>query len=107
MPISSVATNRPDIDDFGILRLGRHWVALSELDEAIMRLLVRSLGSAVGRQDVLTAAWPDGTRSARVLDTHMHRLRNRIAPLGLTIYTVRRRGFMLDLTPSTLEHSDS
>jgi len=107
VPISSVATTRPEIDDFGILRLGRFWVALSELDEVIMRLLLRSLGSAVGRQEVLTAAWPEGTRSARVLDTHMHRLRNRIAPLGLTIYTVRRRGFMLDLSSADPDLSHS
>jgi DNA-binding response OmpR family regulator len=64
-----------------------------------MRLLLRSFPAPVARQEILTTAWPH-REDGRVLDTRMHRLRNRIAPLGLTIHTVRSRGFMLDLTPA-------
>jgi DNA-binding winged helix-turn-helix (wHTH) protein len=98
---------RPELDDFGILRLDRQWVALSELDEVIMRRLLQSFGSPVSRQEILSTTWPGGTRDGKVLDTRMHRLRQRIAPLGLTIHTVRRRGFMLDMTPvdDDLSHS--
>jgi DNA-binding winged helix-turn-helix (wHTH) protein len=100
VPISPAMSTVPALDEFGLLRLGRHWVSLTELDEAIMRLLLRSFRSPVSRKEILTTAWPERRDDGRVLDTRMHRLRNRIAPLGLTIHTVRRRGFMLDFTPA-------
>jgi two-component system OmpR family response regulator len=105
--LADTAIARPSIDEFGVLSVGTSWVALSHIDEAIMRSLLDSFRTTVGRDDVRAAAWPDGSRSGRVLDTHMHRLRNRIAPLGLTIHTVRRRGFVLDFTPADADDTDT
>ena len=90
----------PTIDEFGVLTVGNHWVALSPIDEAIMRRLVESFGTIVPRDAILAAAWDAESRSSRVLDTHMHRLRTRIAPVGLSIHTIRRRGFVLTATAS-------
>jgi DNA-binding response OmpR family regulator len=50
----------------------------------------------VTRDELDVAAWPDGnSQGARALDTRLHRLRNRVAKLGLEIANVRRRGFVL------------
>jgi hypothetical protein len=93
------AVEAPTLDEFGVLTFGDGWVPLSPLEEAIVRRLLDSFGTTVARADLMSAAWPDGGRSPRVLDTKIHRVRNRLAPLGLAIHTVRRRGFVLDARP--------
>jgi DNA-binding response OmpR family regulator len=93
----------PTLDAFGVLTYGNGWVPLSPLEETIVRRLLDSFGTTVARDDLIAEAWPDGGRGPRALDTKIHRLRNRLAPLGLAIHTVRRRGFVLDARPTAEE----
>lgn len=86
----------PEIDDFGLLRHQGSWIALSDRLETIMRALIAAPGRPVTRQELATATWPDGERSSHALDVHIHRLRPRLAGVGLTIRTLRGRGFVLE-----------
>ena len=40
--------------------------------------------------------WPDAERTARAMSAHVFRVRVRIEPIGLTVYTIRGRGVVLD-----------
>jgi len=100
---SAPGEDRPTLDEFGVLTFGDGWVPLSPLEETIVRRLLDSFGTTVARDDLIAEAWPDGGRGPRAIDTKIHRLRNRLAPLGLAIHTVRRRGFVLDARPTTEE----
>jgi two-component system OmpR family response regulator len=85
----------PEIDDDGLLRFRRRWVAVSPVEGALVRALVERYGSVVTRDTLAARAWPDGIPTRNALDVHMLRLRRRIAPLGLEIRTVRSRGYLL------------
>lgn len=85
----------PTIDD-GVLRVGDSWVALAPIEARLIELLLSRFGKVVGRGDLLAHGWPGGDPSRNVLDVHVLRLRRRIEPLGLTIRTVRQRGYVLD-----------
>jgi DNA-binding winged helix-turn-helix (wHTH) protein len=86
-----------------VLTYGNGWVPLPPIEETIVRRLLDSFGTTVSRSDLVAEAWPDGGRGPRALDTKIHRLRNRLAPLGLAIHTVRCRGFVLDARPTAEE----
>ena len=92
-------TVRPEIDDFGLLRHQGSWIALSDRTETIMRALIAARGRALTRHELASATWPDGGRSPHALDVHIHRLRPRLAGVGLAIRTLRGRGFMLEALP--------
>jgi DNA-binding winged helix-turn-helix (wHTH) protein len=94
--LAQVGPPHPTLDEFGVLTHGDAWVGLSPLEESIVRLLLDSFGTTVSRTDLAARAWPDGGRGPRALDTKIHRIRHRLAPLGLAIHTVRRRGFVLE-----------
>ncbi|MEA2590121.1 MAG: two-component system, OmpR family, response regulator [Actinomycetota bacterium] len=95
--LAQAAAPRPTLDEYGVLTHGDGWVGLSPLEESIVRMLLDSFGTTVSRTDLADRAWPDGGRGPRALDTKIHRIRHRLAPLGLAIHTVRRRGFVLGL----------
>ena len=94
-PPSGTVKVRPTLDEFGVLTHDDTWVGLSPLEESIVRPLLDSFGTTVARVELTNRAWPDGGRGPRALDTKIHRIRQRLAPLGLAIHTVRRRGFVL------------
>ncbi len=85
------------IDDFGVLRFGDAWTALTPTQEVIMRMLVERLGGAVGRDELAAATWPGGGPGPHAIDVHIHRLRPRLKEMGLLIHTLRGRGFLLEL----------
>jgi two-component system response regulator TctD len=86
----------PHLDEFGVLRTDDGWTALSPVQEHIVRTLVEHFGEPVARTDLADAAWPDGGRASHTIDIHIHRLRPRLAALGLVIHTLRGRGFLLE-----------
>jgi DNA-binding response OmpR family regulator len=86
----------PTLDEFGVLRTVSGWVALSPLQERIMRLLIDNFGEPVARTDLAATAWPDGDRDRHTIDIHIHRLRPRLAEVGLIVHTLRGRGFLLE-----------
>ena len=84
------------IDDFGVLRHGDAWISLTPTQEVIMRMLVDRFGEAVGRDELAAVTWPDGRSDPHGIDVHVHRLRPRLKEMGLTIHTLRGRGFLLE-----------
>lgn len=86
----------PRIDDDGLLRIGTGWVALPPIEARLAAALLDRLGSVVARDALVRAGWPQGTPNRNVLDVHILRLRRRLEDVGLTIRTVRSRGYLLE-----------
>jgi DNA-binding response OmpR family regulator len=79
----------PMLEDGDILRHRGRWVALSPAERAVICRLLARFDHCVQRGEL------DDVAGDAVLNTRIKRLRRRIAPLGLTIKTVRARGFVL------------
>jgi DNA-binding response OmpR family regulator len=89
---------RPSLDDDGVLRFDALWVALPPIEARLTSALLERYGAVVARGDLAEAGWPTGSPGRNALDVHMLRLRRRLGPLGLTIRTVRSRGYLLERT---------
>jgi DNA-binding response OmpR family regulator len=61
----------------------------------VARVLVASVGRVVSRARLQAALEADGPRGHRALDSVLHRLRRRLAALGIEVRVVRARGFLL------------
>ncbi len=92
---SARADTRPVLDDDGLFRVGDGWVALPPVEHRLARALLDRLGTVVTRDALSQAGWPDGAPGRNALDVHVLRLRRRLAPLDMTIHTVRSRGYLL------------
>lgn len=97
--LASSGGSQPTLDDDGVLRSGGRWVALSPVEQRLVATLLERYGAVVGRQTLSRAGWLEDAPSRNALDVKIFRLRQRIEPLGLTIRTVRGRGYLLE-TPS-------
>ncbi len=85
----------PMIDDDGLFRVGDGWVALPPVEHRLARALLDRIGTVVTREALAQAGWPEGAPGRNALDVHVLRLRRRLAPLSMTIHTVRSRGYLL------------
>lgn len=85
----------PTIDSVGRLYVDRDWVALSPLEARMIEPLLTRFGLVVGRNAIGQSGWPDAPHTRNQIDVHMLRLRRRISPLGLSLRTVRGRGYSL------------
>jgi DNA-binding response OmpR family regulator len=82
--------------DEGVLRVGGHVVVLPPIQARLASALLDRQNAVVSRDTLLRRGWPDGKPKDRnVLDVHVARLRRLIAPTGLQIHTVHRRGYLL------------
>ena len=95
-----VAPERPDLDDDGVLRIGRSWVSLPPVEARLTAALLDRLGAVVSREALARAGWPDGAPGRNALDVHVLRLRRRLGTVGLAIRTVRSRGYLLEAATS-------
>jgi DNA-binding response OmpR family regulator len=86
---------RPVLVDEAVLRNSYGVVMLAIAEAAVIRELLDSDGALVSRKQLERALWPDGPPSTRALDDLIYRLRRRIKPLRLNIFTARGRGFVL------------
>jgi DNA-binding response OmpR family regulator len=84
-----------ELDEFGLLRVDDRWVALSPIQERLMRQFLAEPGAPIARADIAEEIGVAGGSRSRTIDSHILRLRTRIQPLGLTIHTIRGRGFLL------------
>lgn len=87
---------RPEIDTDGVIRLDDDWVSLPPVEARLTSALLDRYGAVVSRDALARAGWPSGAPGRNALDVHVLRLRRRLAPLGLTISTVRSRGYLLE-----------
>jgi two-component system OmpR family response regulator len=70
---------------------------LSATEASLIEALVAQRGTLVGRDELETHIWPNGSPNARSLDNLVYRVRGRLAPLGVAIRSSRTRGFALDV----------
>jgi len=93
---SQHVTETPDLDPDGVLRFSSVWVSLPPVEARLTRALVDKYGAVVGRDALAKAGWPEGAPGRNALDVHVLRLRRRLATVGLSIKTVRSRGYLLE-----------
>ena len=89
-------SDAPDLDADGVLRFAGAWVSLPPVEARLTRALVDRFGAVVGREALAKAGWPDGAPGRNALDVHVLRLRRRLTTVGLSIKTVRSRGYLLE-----------
>jgi DNA-binding response OmpR family regulator len=89
-------SDNPDLDDDGVLRFGGAWVSLPPVEARLTHALVERFGAVVGREALARAGWPEGAPGRNALDVHVLRLRRRLASVGLSIKTVRSRGYLME-----------
>lgn len=87
------------LDAFGVLRRDESWVALPALEAKVTARLLADIGEVVPTAELCHAVWPgrDIPPNYRPLNVLVFRLRRRIAPLEITISTIRSHGFLLDV----------
>ena len=91
----------PQIDDAGVLRFGDRWVSLTPVEARLVGYLLETPGAVFPRQQLIAAGRraeeEKNEEAARnTLDSQVLRLRRRLQPMGLTVRTVRSRGYILD-----------
>ncbi len=84
------------LDEDGLLHQGEEWVALPTIEGRLVTALMHKVGTVVGREILIKAGWPGEAPNRNVLDVHILRLRRRLEPIGLSIRTVRSRGYVLE-----------
>jgi hypothetical protein len=89
-------TDAPDLDRDGVLRFADGWVSLPPVEARLTSALVERFGAVVGRDALAKAGWPEGAPGRNALDVHVLRLRRRLHPVGLSIKTVRSRGYLME-----------
>lgn len=93
------AVSRPVLDGEVLAFRGAR-VALPPIEARLTEALLGRLGAVVSREALAAAGWPEGTPGRNTLDVHVLRLRRRLAVTGLTITTVRSRGYLLGVSDS-------
>lgn len=88
----------PILDDDGVLRFDSLWVALPPVEARLAAQLVERFGTVVSRDALSRAGWPSTPTGRNALDVHILRLRRRIHGIGLSIRTVRSRGYLMERT---------
>jgi hypothetical protein len=101
--LSRRISTKPELDRDGVLRHGTGWAALPPIEARLTEMLLARFDKVVGRAILLHHGWPGEEPNRNVLDVHVLRLRRRIEPLGLTIRTIRKRGYVLCLGPTGSE----
>jgi hypothetical protein len=91
---SAQKPNTPQVGGDGRLVHGGRWVALSQLEETMVALMVESFGEVVPTQELMSSG--DDRLSVNAVRVHIMRLRKRIEPLGLRVRTVHRHGYVLE-----------
>jgi DNA-binding response OmpR family regulator len=85
----------PTIDGHSRFVFRDMWVMISPIEERLARTLAEEFNLIVTEKTLLERGWPEGAPSSNALRVHLHRLRQRIRPLGLELRTVRNQGWVL------------
>lgn len=87
------------VDAGGIVEVDGRRAIVPPIEARILNELGRRPERVVTRTLLAQVVWGSDDRSDRALDSRIHTLRGRIAPLGLTIHTIRGHGFLLAAEP--------
>jgi DNA-binding response OmpR family regulator len=96
-PVDRRAT-LPTLDEFGVLRHGPIWVALSPIEARLIAAFLGCPGEVVSRDTLERAGWPDAVAGVRSVDARIKALRKRVAPLAVIIHTVRGHGYLAEFS---------
>lgn len=91
-----VEPKRPRLDNDGVLTWSDRWVALSPLEVRLASILLEKFATMVSHESLVQVTQGSEDIRRNSLDVQLHRLRRRLAPLGLVIRTVRKRGYVLE-----------
>lgn len=86
--------DRPVLND-RLLRRGGAWVALPPTEALVVGVLLDRYETVVPRAELIAAGWPGESPARNVFDVTLVRLRRRLGGVGLSITTVRQRGYLL------------
>ncbi len=88
------APRKPRLDENGVLTWRDVWVALSPIEARLTAVLLERFSSMVSPHSLVMASQGSDDVRRNSLDVQLHRLRRRLAPIGLVIRTVRKRGYV-------------
>ena len=94
---------RPILGDHGVLWRGARWVALSPIEARLTGAFLARPGRVLSRARLEQLGWPGGLPSPRAIDARIKVLRDRVAPIGLRIHTVRGQGYLAEIQPNPIE----
>jgi DNA-binding response OmpR family regulator len=96
--LNRISSSRmPAVDATGVLHFRSNSVVVSETQAELMEKLIDNYGEVVRRSDLEERVAKHSDNCSRnALDLHVMRLRRRISALGLSIRTVRGRGYVLE-----------
>jgi two-component system, OmpR family, response regulator len=86
----------PELDEHGVVRFRGAHTAVPPVEARLAGVLIAEFGAVVSRERLSEAGWPGGHAKRNALDVHVLRLRRRLAEAGLSIRTVRSRGYLLE-----------
>ncbi|GJM37271.1 MAG: hypothetical protein DHS20C19_06380 [Acidimicrobiales bacterium] len=86
----------PEIDEHGVVRFRNEHTAVPPVEARLATALIDNFGAVVSRGELTEAGWPGGHANRNALDVHVLRLRRRLDEAGLSIRTVRSRGYLLE-----------
>lgn len=90
----------PSLDEDGLLRHRGRWVAISDAQIPVVRLLLDRFGRLVRDGDLLDAYLDAGGNGSRAsMRSLVHRVGRRVGEIGLELRAVRGRGVVLDVRP--------
>jgi DNA-binding response OmpR family regulator len=100
---------RPHVDEHGRIAFRDRWSALSPTEARIAAVLCDRYCDVVSTDELRTLASPDDGRgrgpSPAAFRVHLHRLRQRIAGVGLEVVSVRNEGVILQPRPENARHA--
>jgi hypothetical protein len=85
------------IDEDGLARRLGRWVALTELEQRLVRCFLDGGGRAVSRGELLAAGWQRDDHGQRIVDGAVRRLRGKLSALGVSIHGIAGVGYLLDV----------
>jgi DNA-binding response OmpR family regulator len=88
----------PHIDEHRVLHRAGMTVPLSSHEVAIVEVLLARAGKVVPRKELEEHAWNGAAPSGDAVDAAIYRLRRRLTGLGISIRSVRSRGFSLQFS---------
>jgi DNA-binding winged helix-turn-helix (wHTH) protein len=90
-----VRAAQPVVDALGVLHVGAEWCSFSPHELPVARALVRQFGQVVPRSALLRAGWGDEPVRQEALNLVVHRIRQRVGRLGISVTSLRLRGFVM------------
>jgi DNA-binding winged helix-turn-helix (wHTH) protein len=98
---------RPVLLDDAILYNSLGSVALPVAEAVVVHALLEGAGRLVARQELEIALWPEGAPTTRALHDLIYRLRRRLEPLQLNVFSERGRGFVLGVALESADTTES